>query len=94
MRRSKDYLLRTIAGETILIPTGAAARQLSGLVTLNELGAFIWQQLADDCTLDTIAARITAEYDVDDATAAPTRRIFCSLCMKSGRWSIFSEERL
>lgn len=69
MRRSKDYLLRTIAGETILIPTGAAARQLSGLVTLNELGAFIWQQLADDCTLDTIAARITAEYDVDDATA-------------------------
>ena len=50
-------------------PTGAAARQLSGLVTLNELGAFIWQQLADDCTLDTIAARITAEYDVDDATA-------------------------
>lgn len=69
MRRSNDYLLRTIAGETILIPTGAAARQLSGLVTLNELGAFIWQQLADDCTLDTIAARITAEYDVDDATA-------------------------
>ena len=69
MRRSKDSLLRTIAGETILIPTGAAARQLSGLVTLNELGAFIWQQLADDCTLDTIAARITAEYDVDDATA-------------------------
>lgn len=69
MRRSEDYLLRTIAGETILIPTGAAARQLSGLVTLNELGAFIWQQLADDCTLDTIAARITAEYDVDDATA-------------------------
>lgn len=69
MRRSKDYLLRTIAGETILIPTGAAARQLSGLVTLNELGAFIWQQLADDCTLDTIAARITAKYDVDDATA-------------------------
>lgn len=69
MRRSKDYLLRTIAGETILIPTGAAARQLSGLVTLNELGTFIWQQLADDCTLDTLAARITAEYDVDDATA-------------------------
>ena len=80
MRRSKDYLLRTIAGETILIPTGAAARQLSGLVTLNELGAFIWQQLADDCTLDTIAARITAEYDVDDATArADSENIYQSL---------------
>ena len=42
MRRSKDYLLRTIAGETILIPTGAAARQLDAenfLQSLHEIGA-------------------------------------------------------
>ena len=35
MHASKDYILREIAGETILIPSGAAAQKFNGLVTLN-----------------------------------------------------------
>ena len=34
MHASKDYILREIAGETILIPSGAAAQKFNGLVTL------------------------------------------------------------
>ena len=69
MRVSKDYLMRTIAGETILIPSGAAAQKFNGLVTVNAIGAFIWDALQEDLTLDALVARITAEYEVDDETA-------------------------
>ena len=69
MQVSKDYLLRTIAGETILIPSGAAAQKFNGLVTVNSLGAFIWDVLQSPTDLDGLVGRITEEYEVDAATA-------------------------
>ena len=69
MQVSKDYLLRTIAGETILIPSGAAAQKFNGLVTVNEVGAFIWDVLHTPTDLEGLVSRITSEYDVDAATA-------------------------
>ena len=69
MQASKDYLMRNIAGETILIPSGAAAQKFNGLVTVNALGAFIWDQLQQPITLDALVARITEEYEVEEATA-------------------------
>ena len=69
MQVSKDYLLRTIAGETILIPSGAAAQKFNGLVTVNSLGAFIWDVLQSPTDLDGLVGRITEEYEVAAATA-------------------------
>ena len=69
MHASKDYILREIAGETILIPSGAAAQKFNGLVTLNELGSFIWNALSEDLTLAALTARITDVYEIDAATA-------------------------
>ncbi len=71
MQVSRDYLLRTIAGETILIPSGAAAQKFNGLVTVNAIGAFIWDVLQTPTDLDGLVARITEEYEVD---ADPARR--------------------
>lgn len=69
MQVSKDYLLRNIAGETILIPSGAAAQKFNGLVTVNSLGAFLWDELSEPKDLDTLVRRITEEYEVDAETA-------------------------
>lgn len=69
MQVSKDYLLRTIAGETILIPSGAAAQKFNGLVTVNAIGAFIWDVLQTPMDLEELVDRITNEYEVDADTA-------------------------
>ena len=69
MRAAREYLMREIAGETILIPSGSAAMKFNGLVTVNELGGFIWNVLAEDVTIEQIVNRITAEYEVDAETA-------------------------
>ena len=33
MRRNEDYIVRKIAGEVILIPSGGAAARLNGMVS-------------------------------------------------------------
>lgn len=65
MKISKDL----IAGEHILVPVGAAAAKFNGLITMNEVGRFIFDQLAEDRTLSQLADAITSEYDVDYDTA-------------------------
>ena len=43
MRISKDYIVREIAGEYIIVPTGREALNCQGLITVNETGAFRWK---------------------------------------------------
>ena len=69
MKIKKELIKREIAGETILIPSGSAAKKFNGLITVNELGAFIWNALSEDLTLDALTERITEAYEVDAATA-------------------------
>lgn len=70
MRASKDFIVREIAGECILVPVGAAAANFNGLVTVNEIGKFIFDVLAEDCTQEAVVERILEVYDVDRQTAA------------------------
>ena len=76
MQASKDYLLRTIAGETILIPSGKAAQKFNGLVTVNEVGSFLWDELQSPTDLDRLTARICEEYEVDEKTAREDAEAF------------------
>ncbi len=84
MQVSKDYLLRTIAGETILIPSGAAAQKFNGLVTVNDIGAFIWDVLQTPTDLEGLVVRITEEYEVDADTARRDAEEFLSELRRIG----------
>lgn len=69
MTVSNDFILREIAGEFLLVPVGAASARFNGLITMNELGKFIFQALSEDLTARQVAEKITSEYEVDFATA-------------------------
>lgn len=79
MKRNDNYIVRRIAGETLLVPTGAAAREFSGLITLNELGAFIWDHLNEARDAQDLARRIAAEYEVELSTAQADAQEFLEL---------------
>ena len=63
MKRNTDFMLRDIAGEVILVPTGAATQQFNGMITLNEVAAFIWKNL------EALVDKIMDEFEVDEETA-------------------------
>ena len=70
MRIVPGFVLRDIAGEAIAIPTGAAAHRLSGLVSFNETGRFLFELLSEDRTSDDLAAALADAYEVEYTVAA------------------------
>ena len=84
MQVSRDYLLRRIAGETILIPSGAAAQPFNGSVTVTAIGAFIWDVLQTPTEIEGLVARITEEYEVDADTARRDAEEFLSELRRIG----------
>ena len=69
MLKLKDgFILRQIAGETMVIPSGAEL-DLNMMITLNETGRFLWERLQNGTTEDALVAALLEEYDVDEATA-------------------------
>lgn len=69
MKRNKDFMLREIAGEVVLVPTGEATQNFNGLITLNEVAAFIWKHLDEAKTEEKLAEMILGEFDTDRETA-------------------------
>ena len=69
MKLKSTIILRKIAGETILVPVGEDAVRVNGLITVNEVGALICEQLKEERTVDALVAAVTAQFDVDAQTA-------------------------
>ena len=69
MKTNPEFIARDIAGELVLVPVGTAAKDFSGLVTCNEVGAFIWKTLEKGATMDELVAAILDEFETDERTA-------------------------
>ena len=54
MKVEKDFILREIAGEYIIIPTGKTVLEFNGLITVNEIGVFLWKMLQEEVTLNEL----------------------------------------
>ena len=69
MKLKSTIILRKIAGETILVPVGEDAVRVNGLITVNEVGALICEQLKEERTVEALVAAVTAQFNVDAQTA-------------------------
>ena len=69
MRIEKEFILREIAGDYVIVPTGKTALEFNGLITVNELGAFIWKKMQQDISEDNLVSAILDEYEVQEETA-------------------------
>lgn len=65
MKRSADFLLRDVAGTLVIVPVGAAVSDFPGMITLNSTGAYIWELLEQEQTVESLVDALTARYDVD-----------------------------
>lgn len=69
MKLKKEFILREIAGEYILVPTGETTLNFNGLITVNELGAFIWNNIEKVNSEENILKLILDEYEVEENIA-------------------------
>ncbi len=83
MKIKKDFVMREIDGEYLLIPANATALEFNGIITVNEVGAFIWKQLSSCETKEDIVKAILQEYDVDEETARTDLEEFLDVFQKA-----------
>ena len=84
MRVEKEFVLREIAGDYIIIPTGKTVLEFNGLVTVNEVGVLLWKMLQEEVTFEELVAGVLAEYEVDEATAAADIQEFLDKLIENG----------
>jgi hypothetical protein len=68
--KDKDFVTRTISGETIIVPIRGGVGELDSIYTLNEVGTRIWQLLDGQTPTDQIIETVALEYDVAPEEAA------------------------
>ena len=68
MKIKEGFLLREVAGQTVVLPTGDDL-DLNMMITLNDTGAFLWQKLQEDTDQAGLVSALLKEYDVDAETA-------------------------
>ena len=84
MRINKEYVLREIAGDYIIIPVGKTVLEFNGLITVNEVGVSLWKMLQEEVTLEDLVKGILEEYDVEEETARKDIQEFLGEMIKGG----------
>lgn len=83
MKLKEGFLLRTVAGQTVVLPTGDEL-DLNMMITLNDTGAFLWERLTEETSEDALVQALLGEYDVDEATARTAVANFAAKLSENG----------
>lgn len=62
----KDVIISEADGEYVAVNMGGS---FNGMIKLNETAAFIAEAMQEDTTVEEIAKKLCAEYEIDEATA-------------------------
>lgn len=76
LKLKSGYMLSEVAGNYLVVPVGEATMDFSGIINLNEVGAFIWKQLENGTTMEELIKAVTAEYEVSEEIAAKDANAF------------------
>ncbi len=68
MKIRKGFVVREIAGQSVVVPLGDASKIFNGIIKLNETGRVIWDSLSAGEERETTVEKILAEYEIDRET--------------------------
>lgn len=68
MKLKDGFILRQLAGQNVVIPSGEGM-DLNLMITLNDSGRFLWELLEKGAEEADLVAALLKEYDVDEASA-------------------------
>lgn len=65
MKINHQFVAREVAGEYLLVPVGKTTMDLNGMLTLNEVGAFLWEKLPEAENEAALVDAVLAEYEAE-----------------------------
>ena len=76
MKIKDNFLLRKVADSYVVVPVGKLTLDFNGIITLNETGAFLFEQLQKGAEREDLIENLLKEYDVDPEKAAAVNEEF------------------
>ena len=64
-QRNPDFIYRKILDESVLVPIQRDVANMDSIYTLNSVGAFIWERLAQPTTQADLQQTVYDEYEAD-----------------------------
>ena len=93
MKIAKEFILREIAGECVLVPTGATTQEFNGLITMSDTARFIWENMEKAESLEEMIQMILEEYEIDEETAKKDAIGFISQLLQAGFGECTKEDK-
>ncbi len=69
MKLKEGFLLKEIAGSWVVVPVGEQVVDFQMMITLNETGAFLWENLKNEKSKEELLDALLSEYDVEKSVA-------------------------
>ncbi len=69
MKIKPGYMLREVAGCSVVVAIGTDTMDFNGMINLNETGTFLWKLLEKGSTIEELVDAVLEEYDIDAETA-------------------------
>lgn len=93
MKVIKEFILREIAGECVLVPTGTTTQEFNGLITLSDTAKFIWMNMEKADSLEDMVQMLLGEYEIDEKTAKEDTIEFVGQLLAAGFVECSKEDR-
>ena len=93
MKIIKEFILREIAGECILVPTGETTQEFNGLITLSDTARFIWENIEKTGSFQELVDLMLEENEIDEETAKRDAARLITALLKNGFIECSKEDR-
>lgn len=69
MKIKKDFILRTVAGQNLVVPVGEEGVNFNGIITLNNSGKLLFEAMKQKVERVDLIKIMLDKYDIDKDTA-------------------------
>jgi hypothetical protein len=84
MEIKKQVILRSVAGEHMLIPVGETVFEYNGIFMMTESGKLLWESIEKGAEEDDLKELLMQEYEIDSETASNDVKEFLEMLKAFG----------
>lgn len=84
MEIKKQVILRSVAGEHMLIPVGETVFEYNGIFMMTESGKLLWENIEKGAEEEALKELLMQEYEIDSETASKDVKEFLEMLKAFG----------
>lgn len=84
MKAKKDYILRKVGKQYVLVATGRSSREFHGMIRLDESAAYVFELLKKETTQEELVSALMSKYPVEEAEARSDIESFIAVLKEAG----------